>query len=420
MKRALALLVLSGCVMGSGVAQVGSTLPKVGSVAPALSFTKVLHAPAGERVSLRTMRGRVVVLEFWATWCAPCVGEIPVLNALASSLDPKKVQFISVDDEDPKVVEAFLKRKPIDGWVGLDGTGGMFKRYGVDSRPATVVIGPDGRVVSNSVRPEALQREKLLELAAGKKTEVGGKVDAKVQAQLDANVSKAFAAEIGSAAGPADALFDLRVSAAEKSAEKTDTHVMMMGKGKLDITHADVKTLLSIGAGVAEGRLKVEGKLPDGEFNLHVNAPGAEKKELDRAVEMAVAAATGVRIEHETKNEDALVLTALPDAKGKLAGAAIGFAAYQKKTHMLRCLGASVDQVASALEEALGKPVVNETSLTGSVTMDIPLAEGDVAAANEALGKALGWKLTPALLPIERVVVKAAPAGDGKGVASGS
>jgi uncharacterized protein (TIGR03435 family) len=417
MKRALAVLMVAGCVMSDGFAQTANlnpNLPKVGTRAPELTFTKLLQAPEGTRASLPELRGRVVVLEFWATWCAPCVGEIPVLNGLASSLDPKKVQFISVDDQDPAVVQAFLKKKPIKGWVGLDSTGAMFKRYGVNARPATVVIGPDGRVVSTSIHPEGLKGEKLLELAAGRKTEVGGKVDAKVQAELDANVKKAFADEIGSAAGPTDALFDLRVSAAEaaKDGEKPVTHVMMMGPGKEDITNADIETLVTMGTGVPATRLKMVGKLPEGTFNLHVNAPGTEKKELNVAIEMAVASATGVRIEHETASREAYVLTALPDGKRELTTAAHGgFAFYQSETHTLRCISASMDQIASALEKVVGKPVVNETSLVGDVTVEIPIATKD--AANEALAKALGLTLKPGVRPIETVVLMA-PVGGGK------
>lgn len=422
MKRTLAVVLVGACLMGDGFAQsmmttaTSGTLPGIGARAPEIQFTKLLNAPVGTRASLAALRGRVVVLEFWATWCAPCVGEIPVLNGLASSLDPKKVQFISVDDEDPAVVEAFLKKKPMKGWVGLDSTGGMFKRYGVDSRPETIVIGPDGRVVSNSVRPENLQREKLLELAAGKKTDVGGKADPKVQAEMEATMKQAFAAEIGNAAGPADALFDLRVSAAEaaKDGKKPDTHVMMMGAGKVDITDADIETLVSMGTDVPKTRMKVEGKLPEGMFNLHVNAPGVEKKELNRAIEMAVASGTGVKIEHRTANEDALALTALPEGKRELATTAHGgFAFFDEKKQALRCISANMDQIASALERVAGKPVVNETSLAGSVTMEIPIATKDVAVANEALAKALGLTLQPGMRSIETVVLTA-PAAGGK------
>jgi cytochrome oxidase Cu insertion factor (SCO1/SenC/PrrC family) len=90
------------------------------------------------------LEGKVVVLEFWATWCAPCIESIPHLNQLVGSLDPVKFQFISIDDEDPKVVKAFLAKKKMAGWIGVDTSSGVFTRYGVKSRPSTIVVDGNG------------------------------------------------------------------------------------------------------------------------------------------------------------------------------------------------------------------------------------------------------------------------------------
>ena len=67
-----------------------------------------------------------MVLEFWATWCSPCVASLPHLNQLVESLDPTKFQFISIDDEDLKAVQSFLTKKKMSGWVGVDASGGRF------------------------------------------------------------------------------------------------------------------------------------------------------------------------------------------------------------------------------------------------------------------------------------------------------
>ena len=86
-----------------------------------------------------------MVLEFWATWCAPCIGEITAINNLVKSVDPSKVQFISITDEDAKSVENFLTKKHISGWVGIDSSSKTFERYGVASRPVTIVIDPGAK-----------------------------------------------------------------------------------------------------------------------------------------------------------------------------------------------------------------------------------------------------------------------------------
>ncbi len=86
----------------------------------------------------------------------------------------------------------------------------------------------------------------------------------------------------------------------------------------------------------------------------------------------------------------------------------------------MQCIRASVDQIASALELAVGKPVVNESGVQGSVSANIQIPGNDIAGANEALAKALGLTLKPAIRPIETVVVTPAPTADGKVGAPGS
>lgn len=155
------------------------------------------------------------MLEFWATWCAPCIAEIPVLNALAESVahssDASKVAIISVDDEEPSVVERFLKTKPISGWVGLDTSGDLYRRYGVLQRPTTIIIGPDGRVVTTT-RPEEITRQKLVALANSRPASFAAKPDEKVQAQSSAALAQAFAEQTGQKTDATQALFEIALS----------------------------------------------------------------------------------------------------------------------------------------------------------------------------------------------------------------
>ena len=84
---------------------------KIGEPAPPLTLERTI--PAGSETSWEALRGKPVVIEFWATWCEPCVEQIPHLNQLTSKF--ATVQFISVTDEAAPVVESFLAQRPILG-----------------------------------------------------------------------------------------------------------------------------------------------------------------------------------------------------------------------------------------------------------------------------------------------------------------
>src|SRR5437870_3139269 len=120
------------------VARSQSSEPKLGGQPPSLGLEKLLQAPEGTKTTWASLKGKVVVLEFWATWCGPCVAAIPHLNELADQFKGQPLQFIAVTDEDEKVITQFLKRKPIHAWVGLDTDKSMFKDYGITGIPHTV------------------------------------------------------------------------------------------------------------------------------------------------------------------------------------------------------------------------------------------------------------------------------------------
>src|SRR5882724_1084408 len=69
---------------------------KAGTAAPDLGLTAVLQSPDGTNADWASLKGKVVVLEFWATWCAPCIAVQPHLNELTDEFKDKSVQFISI------------------------------------------------------------------------------------------------------------------------------------------------------------------------------------------------------------------------------------------------------------------------------------------------------------------------------------
>jgi len=111
-----------------------------------------LDALDGRRVSLSSFRGKVVLLSFWATWCAPCQIEMPAMQALYEKMKPKGFEVVAVDiQEDRATVAAFLKKRGYTFPVLLDTTGDIAASYGVNAIPTNFVIDRAGRILAKAV-----------------------------------------------------------------------------------------------------------------------------------------------------------------------------------------------------------------------------------------------------------------------------
>jgi thiol-disulfide isomerase/thioredoxin len=91
--------------------------------------------------------GRVTLVNFWATWCPPCVHEIPSMNRLAAAYDAKQFGIVSINfKEDAEHVLAFLKRVDVDFPVLIDGDGAVSSRWKVFAFPSSFLLDRQGRV----------------------------------------------------------------------------------------------------------------------------------------------------------------------------------------------------------------------------------------------------------------------------------
>jgi len=159
------LVVLAGFVVVLGVA-VHNAQDK-GSFAKSVAKGELPPAPAFDleqvdgrgRVSLASLRGKPVVLNFWASWCAPCEDEAPLLRQIAAEQMPKGVAFVGVNAKDTTDgATAFIARYRL-GYPQVRG-GSTADTYGVSQFPETFVIDRQGRTVAwfpGEVEPDALR-----------------------------------------------------------------------------------------------------------------------------------------------------------------------------------------------------------------------------------------------------------------------
>jgi cytochrome c biogenesis protein CcmG, thiol:disulfide interchange protein DsbE len=143
--RFLALLTLAtlcGCYSGSRPSRIGNAAPDF------------VVQDADRRVELRDFSGKIVVLNFWATWCAPCVEELPTLVQLQQRFKEKGVTVIGVSvDVDADVYHRFLKDHKIDFITVRDPDQKTNNLYGTVKFPETYIIDRNGIVRRKFIGP---------------------------------------------------------------------------------------------------------------------------------------------------------------------------------------------------------------------------------------------------------------------------
>jgi len=115
---------------------------------PAPSFT--LPDPNGELKTLESFAGNHVLLNFWATWCVPCLTEMPSMEKLHQKFKDRKFHIVAIssDKEGAAQVKPYLKKLGVTFTILLDTDGRVSENYGARNLPSTFLLNPKGRVVA--------------------------------------------------------------------------------------------------------------------------------------------------------------------------------------------------------------------------------------------------------------------------------
>jgi thiol-disulfide isomerase/thioredoxin len=159
------LLLVTGLVLGQPTApELGHSLTRLAEPYPAPGFA--LEDMDGKAHALQDYRGHVVMLNFWATWCPPCVREMPSMEAIFQTLQGRPFMVLAVNQwETPDDVFPFLGQLEVFPSFPIlhDPDGEVAAAYGIQGLPTTLIIDPQGRVVYRAVggrdfeHPEVMQ-----------------------------------------------------------------------------------------------------------------------------------------------------------------------------------------------------------------------------------------------------------------------
>ncbi|MCY3552952.1 MAG: TlpA disulfide reductase family protein [Candidatus Poribacteria bacterium] len=116
----------------------------------------------GKPISLADYRGKVVLLDFWATWCPPCVAAIPNIKTVYEKYHNKGFDVIGISlDVDEVVLREFIEENPLPWRQIFDGKrlkGPLAQRYGIHSIPRMFLLDREGKVISVGVRSSTLDK----------------------------------------------------------------------------------------------------------------------------------------------------------------------------------------------------------------------------------------------------------------------
>jgi beta-lactamase regulating signal transducer with metallopeptidase domain/thiol-disulfide isomerase/thioredoxin/uncharacterized GH25 family protein len=136
---------------------------KIGTIAPEFTVPRIAGKGQGDHLKLSDYQGKLVLLDFWATWCGPCRAEIPAIKDIQKTFgDDARFQMISLSlDETAEVAQRYIKENGLIWTHGFTGnllTGASASNaYRVRAIPTTFLIGPDGRILAKNLRGSQLK-----------------------------------------------------------------------------------------------------------------------------------------------------------------------------------------------------------------------------------------------------------------------
>jgi uncharacterized protein (TIGR03435 family) len=393
MMRAVSIAILFVVLFGCTPCALADSEVKVGSPAPRLTLRNVLQAPKEIHGTWEELKGKAVVIEFWATWCGGCVDNIPHMNKLAEEFESRPLQFISVTDEtDDELVKRFLGRHPISGWVAFDADEGTFKRYGIEGRPQTVLVDATG-IVRALTSPTSVTPQVLEDLLAGKSLDFP-------------EIHKATL--LGLEAGAPQPLLQVLIRpAAPVALSGTSPGGIFDRNGRYDVYGKTLRNILSDTYQIPEGRVDAPDWCRSTRYDFSVVTPQHEEQLRGTLLKQILEAAFQLKLHEEMKETSVYILRRIDGQQPKLQQAATS----GKSSHLIPAKGeaesmnASIGAITHLAQYVLGKEVLDETGLTDRYDFSLKWDANQPTSLVIAIRNQLGLELVADRRKMNHLVV---------------
>mgnify|MGYP001211160720 CR=1 FL=1 len=128
-----------------------------------VNLSATLKTLDGKDVSLSNLEGKVLFVNFWATWCGPCRAEMPSMVSLFHKLSTPELGMVAISDEDSETVRQFLEDNPYPFDVWLDPKNVLAERFDIRAIPTTLIVDSQGRLVMRHTGIQQWDSPKVIE-----------------------------------------------------------------------------------------------------------------------------------------------------------------------------------------------------------------------------------------------------------------
>lgn len=351
-----------------------------GQEAPSLTFEKLIQAPS-DSLAIDQLEGQAIVLEFWATWCGPCIDQIPHFNNLVETSKDKDVQFISITPESLTTVRSFLDDRPIKGWIGIDSDRSIFKNYNILAIPRTVLVYPDGEIAAIT-RANKITKTTISSLAQNQKLDISTNITK--QNDNSSNIRK--------------------VSVQIKPTNETySQYTLSPSEGKLQAKAIQVEDAMRIAYDLPTTRIKGPENLLNQWLAIEIFLP-EESERFKSLLREELESEIVYKAKYKLEKVDAYVIESL-NSSHNLRKSSANTSSYKAANGLLYGTNSTMDNLAQQLEQELNNPVINETELNGSYDWKVKYNPKNKASIIDSVEMELGLQLSSQQRQVEFLYV---------------
>lgn len=355
---------------------------------PPLQVSQWLQAPAAFNAQWASLRGRVVVVEFWATWCSPCIAAIPHMNQLATEFRDRDVTFLAITDDDEDRLKSFFLKTPLQAIVGVDEERRNWETFSVPSIPHTVLIGRDGRVIATT-SPENVTSAVLREALAGKSVTLPAEDGVPSDLEWDDHLQWE------------DGVRPVAYSIIKPIT--TLTSGAWPRPGHLTADGVPLATLVQLAYQTNSYHVDWQAPTSEVRYRAAFRVPEERQQQLFPYMQETLALMFGIRAKWIDEERDVFVLRRIPGEKAPFESRS-DKAVSQMLRGRITLQRQPMTELCEMLANEVSAIVVNETSLERLYDFEIPYQPGQPEVTVDALRKN-GLELLKARRPVKMLVV---------------